>query len=95
MVNPLIFDQDSLDQIIKEEINNYELQVDKLTSICNLFIEVTNVPVSVLLSLKKIVDDIKNNDIASAVNILEKTYVQVQSLGSALDKSIQILKQEI
>lgn len=94
-MEPSVLNEAALNQMIKEELNNYELQVDKITSICNLFLEVTNVPVSVLLSLKNIVDNIRNNDIASAVNILEKTHLQVQSLGSALDKSIQILKQEI
>lgn len=84
-----------IEQLVNQEISNYELQVDKLTSICNLFLQITNVPVSVLISLRSSVDHIKNNDIAAAVNILEKTSLDIQSLSETLVKSIQILKQEM
>jgi len=84
-----------IDQIIDEEILNYESVVSKINSLYESFSGVTHIPTSILLSIHKTITSMQNADFQSAVNNLETISDLISDLNQVIQQSIITLKQEI
>jgi len=85
----------NIDQIVDEEIANYESVVSKVSSLYENFSEITNVPTSILLSIHKTIISIQSNDFTTAISNLENVSTLISQLNQVIQKSIITLKQEI
>lgn len=85
----------NIDQIVDEEIANYESVVSKVSSLYENFSEITNVPTSILLSIHKTIISIQSNDFKTAISNLENVSTLISQLNQVIQKSIITLKQEI
>lgn len=83
-----------IDQIIEEEINNFNANLEKLNEVYSSFSSVSSVPLSVLKLLYSSLQNIQTNNFEDAIKDLNSITLLISTLSESIQKTIQILSKE-